>query len=130
MLEMLFLNALLVAHGLELLDPSPAHRLADEEIALGVHGDRMQEGELAGHVTEPAETRQRPPALAIESPNDLIQAVGDVEVFLGRVQGEKEPPGRPVARKVCSPSFNRDVPLEVASLVENLDAPAFPVRYV
>ena len=45
----------------------------------------MQERELASHVTEPAKTRQRLAALTIKSPNDLIQAVGDVHVFLGLV---------------------------------------------
>src|SRR4026208_2309160 len=35
-----------------------------------------------------------------------------------------------MAGKVCSSSFKKDVFLEVAHFVENLDASAFPVTYV
>jgi hypothetical protein len=42
----------LLAHCLEFLGPSTANRLTDKQVTLGVHCDRMQERELASHVTE------------------------------------------------------------------------------
>ena len=65
----------LLAHCLEFLGPSTANRLTDKQVTLGVHCDRMQERELASHVTEAAETRQRLAALAVQSPNHFILAV-------------------------------------------------------
>ena len=37
----------------------------------------MQEREFPGHMTEPSEARQRPAALAVQSPDDFVEAVGD-----------------------------------------------------
>ena len=77
---------MLVGHCSKLLHPSATDCLACEEITLRVHGYGMQERELARHVTGPTEPRQRLSCLAIDGPNNLVAAVGDVHVSLGLVQ--------------------------------------------
>src|SRR6266511_6060317 len=92
----------------------------------------MQEGELARHVARLAHASQELPALAGEGPQDLLLAVRVVDEGLVAVRREGHVPGRADAGRIvdADPLLDPDVPLELAQLVEHLDAVTLAVVYV
>ena len=90
----------------------------------------MQKSKFAGHMAKAAKTRERLPTRAVQGPDEFIQAVRDVHVILRLVRRKNDPPRRAVSGKIRSPSFNEDIPFEVAHFVENLDAFAISVGYI
>src|SRR6202011_1182272 len=84
----------------ELLDAPAANRLAHVQIAFRVDGHHVQEREVAGHVPGPAEAveertrRSGEGGRMIESPQDLVAAVGHVHEGLPRLCREIDVPRR------------------------------------
>src|SRR6185436_9982279 len=69
----------------ELLHTLAVERLARIDVALRIGRDRVHRVELAWHAAAVAEARDHRERRAIENPDLLIRAVGDVEVLLPRV---------------------------------------------
>src|SRR5689334_16306591 len=78
----------------ELLDAFSLVGLRRVDVALRVGRDAVDRVELAGLASAVAEARQLRHRLPIEDVNLLVGAVGEEEVFLLRVTGEGDVPGR------------------------------------
>ena len=91
----------------ELLHALAAIGLGREDVALGVGGDAVHGIEFAGLPSAVAEAGQNLQRLAVDNVDLLVRAVGQIDVLLLRVLGERDVPDRAVAQGVL---FDESLP--------------------
>src|SRR4051794_11278743 len=113
------------------MHPAPVVRLGNVEIAGRVHGEAVTVRKVAELMAGAAEARDDLAARMIEDVHLFVAAVHHVQVLLLRIAREFGPPRGAAAvgqgrRAVAYPY----VPLEIAELVEDLNAIALAVAYI
>jgi hypothetical protein len=108
------------------LELSPVRYFAHNDVTLRVNCNTMRVCEIATLVTRPPELREGLSCGPVQDMNHVIGAVGHIHKLLGRVWRKADPTRRAnsIFRvfAVSGLTFDTNVPLEVAHLVENLNA--------
>src|SRR5262245_28805696 len=124
-------RGLRAAHALEFLHPASPIGLCHVDVTLGIDGERMAVGEVAGLMARATEAREDLATRVIENVHLLGAAVHHVHELLLAIGREGDPPRcAALVRQLPARVRDRDVAHERPVFLENLDAVALAVASV